>query len=74
MPGLDGTGPQGQGPMTGGARGYCVRPARELTAEEATPDGANLPVRPGRRARRLGRGIGGHPQCRCGNRWGPPAW
>ena len=23
MPGLDGTGPWGQGPMTGGARGYC---------------------------------------------------
>jgi len=23
MPGFNGTGPQGQGPMTGGARGYC---------------------------------------------------
>jgi hypothetical protein len=23
MPGFDGTGPQGQGPMTGGARGFC---------------------------------------------------
>ncbi len=23
MPGFDGTGPQGNGPMTGGARGYC---------------------------------------------------
>ena len=23
MPGYDGTGPQGMGPMTGGARGYC---------------------------------------------------
>jgi hypothetical protein len=23
MPGFDGTGPQGQGPMTGGARGWC---------------------------------------------------
>ncbi len=23
MPGLDGTGPGGMGPMTGGARGYC---------------------------------------------------
>ena len=23
MPGFDGTGPMGQGPMTGGARGYC---------------------------------------------------
>ncbi len=24
MPGLDGTGPQGMGPMTGGGRGYCT--------------------------------------------------
>jgi len=23
MPGLNGTGPRGEGPMTGGARGYC---------------------------------------------------
>ncbi|MEW5826685.1 MAG: DUF5320 domain-containing protein [Candidatus Bipolaricaulota bacterium] len=28
MPGFDGTGPQGMGPMTGGGRGYCVTPAR----------------------------------------------
>lgn len=26
MPGLDGTGPQGMGPMTGGGRGLCGRP------------------------------------------------
>ena len=26
MPGLDGTGPNGNGPMTGGGRGYCVQP------------------------------------------------
>jgi len=26
MPGFDGTGPRGQGPMTGGARGYCAMP------------------------------------------------
>jgi hypothetical protein len=24
MPGLDGTGPRGRGPMTGGGRGFCV--------------------------------------------------
>lgn len=24
MPGFDGTGPQGRGPMTGGGRGYCA--------------------------------------------------
>lgn len=26
MPGFDGTGPRGQGAMTGGGRGYCVAP------------------------------------------------
>ena len=26
MPGFDGTGPRGQGPMTGGARGFCAMP------------------------------------------------
>lgn len=24
MPGFDGTGPRGQGPLTGGGRGYCA--------------------------------------------------
>ncbi len=27
MPGFDGTGPLGQGPFTGGGRGFCVVPA-----------------------------------------------
>ena len=27
MPGFDGTGPQGLGPMTGGGRGFCALPA-----------------------------------------------
>ena len=27
MPGYDGTGPRGTGPMTGGGRGYCAVPA-----------------------------------------------
>ena len=27
MPGFDGTGPMGLGPMTGGARGFCAAPA-----------------------------------------------
>ncbi|MFC2007028.1 DUF5320 domain-containing protein [Chloroflexota bacterium] len=26
MPGFNGTGPRGKGPMTGGSRGYCVVP------------------------------------------------
>ncbi|MFC1958051.1 DUF5320 family protein [Chloroflexota bacterium] len=28
MPGLDGTGPMGMGPMTGGGRGFCAVPLR----------------------------------------------
>ena len=28
MPGFDGTGPLGQGPMTGGGRGFCAMPNR----------------------------------------------
>ena len=27
MPGFDGTGPSGMGPMTGGGRGFCTVPA-----------------------------------------------
>jgi hypothetical protein len=28
MPGFDGTGPCGRGPMTGGGRGFCAMPYR----------------------------------------------
>ena len=28
MPGFDGTGPRGMGPMTGGGRGFCAIPLR----------------------------------------------
>ena len=28
MPGFDGTGPNGMGPMTGGGRGFCAVPVR----------------------------------------------
>jgi len=51
MPGFDGTGPRGMGPMTGGARGYCVVP------------GGAAPIGWGRRVGRafggFGRGLGG---------------
>jgi len=30
MPGFNGTGPRGEGPMTGGGRGYCAVPASEI--------------------------------------------
>ena len=29
MPGGDGTGPMGMGPMTGGGRGFCVLPMKD---------------------------------------------
>ena len=37
MPGFDGTGPRGMGPMTGGGRGFC-----------AVPLPVNLPILSGR--------------------------
>jgi len=55
MPGYDGTGPAGQGPMTGGGRGDCV-----VDADERRVTGfARLGL--GRRAVRgrvVGRGLG----------------
>lgn len=30
MPGFDGTGPRGMGPMTGGGRGFCAIPLRSV--------------------------------------------
>jgi hypothetical protein len=30
MPGFDKTGPMGQGPMTGGGRGFCATPSRRF--------------------------------------------
>jgi len=33
MPGFDGTGPRGQGPMTGGGRGYCIMPTGEVARQ-----------------------------------------
>ena len=68
MPGFDGTGPRGMGPMTGGRRGRCV-PAAESNvpiAETAAPQAATQVAPPGyglggRSGRTTGRGAG-----RCG--------
>ncbi len=35
MPGYDGTGPHGEGPLTGGGMGYCVVPLRTPEQEIA---------------------------------------
>src|SRR4030042_920091 len=37
MPGLDGTGPQGMGPMTGRARGFCSPYTRRFARRDWTP-------------------------------------
>jgi len=41
MPGFNGTGPRSEGPMTGGARGYCALPYEGYAASEV-----DYPVRP----------------------------
>jgi hypothetical protein len=48
MPGYDGTGPEGKGPMTGRGMGYCATEVKDQQEVE----------RP-RRPLRLGRGWGG---------------
>jgi hypothetical protein len=35
MPNKDGTGPRGQGAMTGGGRGYCAMPANNVEKQPA---------------------------------------
>ena len=40
MPGFDGTGPRGQGPMTGGGRGFCALPAESYSAPAREIPGA----------------------------------
>jgi len=45
MPGYDGTGPRGRGPMTGWGRGYCVL-KMPLTPSEPMTGFAGLPGEP----------------------------
>jgi hypothetical protein len=49
MPGFDGTGPRGQGAMTGGGRGYCAMPVGET---EKQFGGGSVGARGGGRGRR----------------------
>ncbi|MDD5648350.1 MAG: DUF5320 domain-containing protein [Dehalococcoidia bacterium] len=49
MPGFDGTGPRGLGPMTGGGRGFCGIP----------PGSARMAYRSGRFAGVYGQGYSG---------------
>ena len=59
MPKLDGTGPRGEGPMTGRAMGYCA----ENSSENVNPNfglgiGLGRGLRRGRGRSLAGRGIG----------------
>ena len=49
MPGFDGRGPRGEGPMTGGGRGYCAMP---LSADQPAYPGGRFFGRGGGRGRR----------------------
>ena len=60
MPGFDGTGPRGEGPMTGGGRGNCGLPSDQLPKRGFFGRGR------GRRG--YGRGRGGRGR---GFGWGP---
>jgi hypothetical protein len=72
MPGFDGNGPMGDGPMTGGARGYCNRTDTEYAGPAFRPVGFGGMMAYGRGLRRgfgrrkgfrrfWGRGFGPYP-------------
>ena len=64
MPGLDTTGPFGEGPMTGFRRGFCGASAESTSAGNTTPGAYAAGIRRG-----MGRGIGmGYGRCRVGLR------
>ncbi len=44
MPGFDGTGPVGVGPMTGGGRGWCAVPYGQYNAPGYAPAGTGRAV------------------------------
>jgi hypothetical protein len=59
MPGFDGTGPLGLGPMTGRGRGYCIVPLGNLPGAFSYPVKGNF-LRYGRLGRGFGRGGFGY--------------
>jgi hypothetical protein len=78
MPGFDGTGPAGRGPMTGGGRGWCnpysapYAGYRPYGPPYAVPQGATNAYGLGRPRWGLGRGLWGRARGRgWGRGWGP---
>ena len=71
MPGFDGRGPKGAGPMTGGARGFCDPAGREYPKAMGRGMGFGRNLRAG-----YGPGMGMRRGCGRGfgwSRWSPPA-
>ncbi|ODS40261.1 MAG: hypothetical protein A7315_09130 [Candidatus Altiarchaeales archaeon WOR_SM1_79] len=59
MPGFDGTGPRGLGPLTGGGRGFCSPGVSPAPVYAQTPMVGQAPVYPGViRGMGFGRGRG----------------
>ena len=66
MPGLNGTGPRGQGPFTGRGRGYCIEPVPFTPKQPQIKSDIPMPIYPYGRGRGLpprgpfgrGRGFG----------------
>jgi len=67
MPGFDGTGPTGAGPMTGGGRGRCST-GRRGSVERPVRSAIRYGLRFGCRGRALARGRG------LGQRFGYGRW
>ncbi|NSW56982.1 MAG: DUF5320 domain-containing protein [Armatimonadetes bacterium] len=74
MPGFDGTGPRGMGPMTGGGRGFCTGYAQSM-GYPRYPVYGGYPIAPGMMPNTmlpnpyLRRGLGLGP-CGMGMAWG----
>jgi hypothetical protein len=72
MPGFDGTGPRGEGPMTGWGMGYCAQPVEGRSAYPSGDAPAYPPIPPGfgGRGRRFGWGRGFGRGCGWGRGFG----
>jgi len=70
MPGFDGTGPRGNGPMSGWGRGFCAIPKEMFDKDSLGRFGRGIGRGLGMMGRGLGRGMGFGRRFRNRNRWG----
>ncbi len=59
MPGFDGTGPRGLGPLTGGGRGFCLTGISPVSAQPVSTIQQRIVYGRLYRGRGFGRGHGG---------------